>query len=854
VFLPHFQKSRDEQLANFEQEQVKVKNELYVQIEALKNELKVQEKLQQQNLNNMDGQCANLAGKVEGLMKELANREEQWERFEKEARAKEVDSVAQIEAIKKEFDAREQSQKSTLVIKDKEHAELSAKLEGLKTEVASSAQQVKAFQQQRTKWAAATDEMKRLLKEKREEMVGLTTRMELFMGELQSREERVKSLGQTLVDKTDLTSADLETLQRSLQAQKEEHEAWSAKTLSISQLLDEGEGESHALANQLETLAVELRSTAEKVTELENKLEDKEFVFTSNQGQLEKALVDEEAQRANWFDQHRAMSRLLKERQEECASLTARVEIFSAELEPREKIVQDLEAKVVEKTNSVVESLQAMAKDLKGMYAFRDEWSTSTNGIHRMLEEKKEECVGLSTRVDLFQLELKKREERVERLQAVLQGEEDVSNATLEPYRTQLHAHQEDLDKWTNSTNDIRQLLRDRKDECVGLGTRLVLFKQKVSEFEENVTVISKKVGDKEGAHSCIISPLRQQLQAQQAEREKWSTQTTEIGKQLEDRQNQCVGLTTRLALFKQQTAFHRDQVAALAEKAEDLEERFALKLEPLRKELKVQRDGLESWRESTRNVKNLLTEAEKECVDLTDELKSRVMALQGCQQEVASLQAQVIAKAEIVTANEQRYLAERKKEELELASWSDKTKDLERVLSEKEGHIVGLGTRLFLFESELSSRQTIASKLEAKVKERGTAFENQISTLQNELRFQREQRDHCLEATLTMNKSMKEVKEPCIGLTTRLSLFKKELAAREERVRILDAQVREKKESAHNEIYPIQEQLKSQREGRDNWNDSTLDIFWMLKERQDQTVGLTTRLGKCLQTERCLF
>ncbi|CAB9508467.1 Inherit from NOG: Viral A-type inclusion protein [Seminavis robusta] len=835
--------SRDEQLANFEQEQVKVKNELYNQIEALKNELQVQEKLQQQNLNNMDGQCADLAGKVEGLMKELANREEQWEKFEKDAKAKEVDSATQIEAIKKEFAAREQSQKVTLTTKDKECAELSAKLEALKKDMNSSEQQVKVFQQQRAKWGVATNEMKRLLKEKREEIVGLTTRMELFLGELQSREERVKSLGQKMADKSDLTSADLESLHKQLQAQKEDHEDWSAKTLEIGRLLGEREEESRELASKLEKITLELQSTSDKVVELEAKVQNKEFVIASNKEKLEKALVDEKGQRATWFDQHVKMSRLLKERQEECASLTARVEIFAAELKSREKIVQNLEVKVQDKANIVVGSLQALGREVQGAQAFRDTWSASTKGILAQLEERKEQVVGLSTRVDLFQLELKKREERVEKLESVLEGEENSTNATLAPYRSQLKAHQDDLSKWTDNTNEIRQLLKDRKNECVGLATRLSLFKKKVSEFEENVGVVSKKVDAKEGSYTSDLSPLREQLRQQQMEREKWNTQTIDIGKQLQDRQTQCVGLTTRCTLFKQQTKYHQDQVIALTAKVNELEERFALKLEPLRKELGVQRQGLDSWRESTRNVEELLKQAEQDCVDLTDELKVHVVKLQSCQKEVANLQAQVVAKSETVSSTENMYFAERKNEEAELEKWTNNTEDLVRLLNDKEGQIVGLNTRLALFETELSTRQSIVSDLTAKVSERGTAFKTQISSLQNELKFQREQRDHCLEATLHMNKSMKEVKEPCVGLTTRLALFRKELAGREERVRILDAQVRDKMEAERFEIDPMREELERLREGKDKWNDSTLDIFWMLKERQDQTVGLTTRL-----------
>ena len=146
--------------------------------------------------------------------------------------------------------------------------------------------------------------------------------------------------------------------------------------------------------------------------------------------------------------------------------------------------------------------------------------------------------------------------------------------------------------------------------------------------------------------------------------------------------------------------------------------------------------------------------------------------------------------------------------------------------------------------KAELANRQGAHSDLEKKLQTTTSEFKSKILDLQNELQFQREQRDHCLEATLTMNKSMKEVKEPCVSLTTRLSLFKKELEGREERVNVLDMQVREKTEHAYSILEPLRSELQKQLNARDEWNESTLDIFWMLKERQDQTVGLTTRLG----------
>lgn len=835
--------SRDEQLVIFEQEQIKVKNELYNQIEALKNELQVQEKHQQKNLNNMDGQCADLANKVEGLMKELANREEQWENFEQEAKAKENNNAAQIESIKQEFAAREQSQKATLATKDKQCADLSATLETLAKEKKESEVKLLGFGKQREKWKAATAEMKRLLKDKREEIVGLTTRMELFMGELKSREDRVRSLEQKLVDKNDLTSANLEDLQKAVQEQRADHETWSARTAEISEKLEACKEESSELAEKLESITAELKSTSENVVALETTVEDREFLITSNRARVDKLLQGEEAQKAHWIKEHSSIKRLLQERQEECASLTARVEIFAVELKAREKIVGNLEAKVQDKKKFVVGNLQSMAKGCKGAQAFRDTWSGSTKGIYNMLEQKKEEIVGLTTRVDLFQLELEKREDRVATLKGILKEKEDANAAVLEPYRIQLKTHQEDLDKWANNTEGIKQLLQNRKGECVGLTTRLKLFKGKVDEYQTNVSNISAKVHEKEGSQTVDLFPLREQLKKQQAEHSKWSQQTIDIGNQLKDRQGQCVGLTTRVVLFKRQTKFHEAQVAVLESKAADLEERFSLKIDPVRKELQVQKEGLEAWKKSTLNVKKLLEEANQASLNLTAELKTNVVKLQGYQKEVSSLQDQVIAKEEVAVSHEDQYLAQRKEEEEELENWRTKTDDLEQLLKTKEGQIAGLSTRVLLFNSELSTRETTVTALESKVKERSSDFEDQVSSLRNELKFQKEQRDHCLDSTLSMNRSMKEVKEPCVGLTTRLSLFRKELAGREERVRILAAQVQEKEQLANFEIGPIRNEFEKQRKDRDDWNESTNRIFQLLKSRKESITGTTTRL-----------
>ena len=485
-----------------------------------------------------------------------------------------------------------------------------------------------------------------------------------------------------------------------------------------------------------------------------------------------------------------------------------------------------------------------MKKDLEGKQAFRDNWSASTKRINILLEEKRDQCLGLSTRIELFNLELKKRKERLASLEQILVERSRNSTSILEPYEAKLNEHKADLDKWMNSTLDIKHLLQSRRDECVGLSTRMSLFNRKLAEYDDQICQLSTKMNAKVTSHSSDIGPLQETLRNQQKERDDWESKTRDIGKQLEERQNQCVGLKTRLALFKQQTKFHEEQVAALDAKTSELQEGADYMIIPLTKELKVQREGLEQWKESTKNVEKLLEQAQQESVCLTDKLKKHIVRLNMCQKVVATLEKKVQAKGEVFAAQRERYTAEHQKETQELNNWSSKTRDLEALLKDKEGQIVGLTTRLSLFEAELANRKGAHSDLEKKLLTTTGEFKSKIVDLQNELQFQREQRDHCLEATLTMNKSMKEVKEPCVSLTTRLSLFKKELEGREERVKVLDMQVREKTEHAYSILEPLRSELQKQLNARDEWNESTLDIFWMLKERQDQTVGLTTRLG----------
>jgi len=826
---------------------VKVKEELYKQIEALKKELQTQEKLQAENLNNMDGQCANLAGKVEGLMEELASREEQWEKFEKEAKAKEGYSAAQVEAIKKEYAAKEHEQQEGLVNKKKECADLSNQLESLSKEMKESEVQLSTFARQRQKWKNATVNMTRMLQEKQEEIAGLNTRMELFMSELKSREERLNDLESKLEAKNDLTQTELEDLRISIKEQREDSDVWSKKTSDIEAMLGVKQEEAQDLTVKVESLTKELQSTSEKVTALEAKVQDKEFVILANKESMEKQLQDEQEQRSQWTNKHAEMSRLLKARQDEFDCLTARVEIFAAELQTRETIVEELQAKANEKEKTVAEKLSAFEKEFEGKKAFRDTWSESTKGINDLLERKKEAIVGLTTRLELFQVELKKREERVASLRSMLKERQDVSNATLEPYQTQLKVHQADLDKWKNSTQEIRDLMESRKGECIGLTTRLNLFTKKLEEYDSQVDELTKNVDVKLNSCSSDILPLQDTLRKQQEERDSWQEKTSDIGKQLRDRQGECSGLKTRLDLFRQQTKFHQEQVDTLSAKAVEIQERFDLQIVPLKKELAVQTEGLESWRESTAKVEGLMKQAEKDIVDLTEELKVHIAKLKRRQTEVAALQSKVSAKEDAAISQEDFYLKDREKEVQERDNWAGKTKELERLLGEKEGQIVGLSTRLSLFESELATRQTTVSTIEANFTETKSAFQNKISSLENELQFQREQRDHCLESTLSMNKAMKEIKEPCFGLSTRLTLFKKELEGREERVKVLGEQVREKTENALVVLEPLRKELKKQKGETEKWNNSTLDVFWMLKERRGQIVGLSTRLGKCL-------
>jgi len=839
-------------LAIFEQEQVKVKNELYSQIEALKNELQTQEKLQQENLNNMDGQCADLSGKVEGLMKELASREEQWEKFEKEAKAKEIDSAAQIEAIKKEFAAKEQAQKDNILQRGKECQQLGARMQELAKELKATEAQLVDFQKQREKWGDASAEMKRLLTEKREEIAGLTTRMELFMGELKQREERVQGLEQKLSELDLHGDAGLAELRDSVYEQKRDQESWTTKTEELQKSLAEKEKEAQELAAKVQSLTKELASTSDKVAALEASVQDKAFNINSKKKEMEAALGEEEKQRKQWTEQFSDMNRLMKAREEECACLTARVEIFAAELQSRETIVASLEDKVKDKTSFIAAELGSLEEELNSKLAFRDTWSQSTTDIRNRLEERKEQCQGLSTRVALFRRELQKREERVAALESVLKDREEVSEEVLRPYRTQLKENEQDLEKWTEKWEEIKSLLNKRKSECVGLTTRLNLFKEKLVEYETQYTATAKTYDAKMGTAKEDIEPMQEQLKKQMEERDEWTKKTTDIARLLQQRQSQCSGLSTRVLLFQKQAKMQKEQVTVLEAKFKDLEEQFDLKLTPLRKELRNQQEGLDSWRDSTNNVEGMLKQGEQDCLDLTKDLKAQIVRLRIYQDQVANLQSKVLAKEDLAAAQKEDYLNERQKEEAELNKWTSNTKDLQKMLYDKEGQIVGLTTRLSLFESELETRQTTVTDLESTLNETKTSFETKISALKNELKFQTEQRDQCLESTLNMNKSVKEVKEPCIGLTTRLALFRKELEGREERCKKLSEQVRELEETAALEMDPLRKELAKQVEARDQWNASTLDISWMLKQKQDSVMGLTTRLGMYFAVSYC--
>lgn len=847
--------SRDEQLAIFEQEQVKVKEELYNEIEALKTELQGQEKLQQENLSNMDSQCADLAGKVEGLMKELESREEQWQNFEKEAKAREQDSAVQIEAIKKEFAAKERAQMENLDVKSKECSELSSKIEVLTTDMKESEEQFTSFQKQRQKWSEATVEMKRTLQGKKDEIVGLRTRMELFISELGSREERVTSLEQKLEAKKELTAELVESLTTDLQEQKAEQEEWNTKTTKISHLLEEREAETKELIAKLENLTNELKSTLEKVSALEASVADKEHAANSKAEHFQTSLDESQQTRSKYNESILEIKKKSNERQEECASLVARLEMLTVELQTRETIVTSLEAKIKDREEVVTSQIEVFEKQLKANEDHRHSWSKSTEEIRRLLEEKKGQCVGLQTRVDLFKIELQKRDDLVVSLENVLKEKEDHASAKLEPYRAQLQSHQKDLEKWNNSTEEISRLLKDRQEQCVGLKTRLSLFTKQMQQHQEQVETLTGRIENKEADIGESIVSLKEQLRNQLEDRDSWDEKTIEIGRLFKDRQEQCIGLSTRLGLFQQQTQYHKEQVALLESSIAHLEEKSAYQVDPLRDELKVKREGLDSWRDSTLNVERLLKEAQEECVELTAELKNHVVNLQNDQQGVAILELKVADKEDLAASRREAYLVEHKQQEEERQKWTTTTQDLEKLLKDKEGQILGLTTRLSLFESERSKRENIVASLELNLKERGHKFESEIRALQNELAFQKEQRDHVLESTLHMNKSMKEVKEPCIGLTTRITLFRKELDAREERVRVLEAQVEEKQESVNSELEPLRVQYRKAIDDRDKWNDATLEIFWMLKDRQDQTTGLSTRLGRFFKFDiMCLY
>jgi len=835
--------ARNDRLSVFEQEQDTVRRDLSSQIEVLKKELQERQKQEQGNLTSKESLCNDLISKIQTLNSDLENHEKLWHGVSQKANQKEAESAAKVETLQQSLHQEQAQRAKELALKEDECAELAAKVKAIAAQKEKEGDQRLDFGNATQASQTTEAALRKRLAEEKEHTSELTSKLQMFTAELTSRQDKVTILNSKMNDFERLSRTELKALQRELDAQVQQRSKLEQAAQEMTRLLQERRDQCFRLTTELASSKAELKALEDRVTALTSEVEKREKMATGRIDAMQQQLDDERQQCIDCQETLTTTGLELTKKREEFVQLTARMDLFLKELQFREEQVASLETKLDGMEDLATNDIKTLRAQLEGQQKHRDEWNKTTDDVVQLLQDKKAQVVGLTTRFELFERELQGRQENVGVLEAKVKEREVAEAVKMEPYGNELRRLQEERNSWKIKTNEIKVMLEGKNQETQGLKTRLQLFRAELATKDKRVAILETSVQEKERKTTAEMAPDREKLDVQRKERDAWTFKTDEINRTLNEKQAQCVGLTTRASLFKQELESKEEIVGLLETKLTDKVEVGGSAIETLRKQVIHQTMGRDEWRMSTERVAQLLTDRKKEAADLTTQVKGLVSDLQSYQERRAILESTSKERRAVARGREPMFDEDIRVLEEHRNEWKKKTESLTHSLKDTKQSIVGLETRSMLFTNELKQRKETVAKLEKAY----TALEGKASSKKNEL-FEalselKKKHEQGVEETLQLNKTLKATKRECIGLTTRSKLFAQELEKRRQLVSDQDIKICEVETAASATHGRSQTALLDKTRERDEWKDKTDDIVRLCKKIEDEAIGLGTRL-----------
>jgi len=715
--------------------------------------------------------------------------------------------------------------------------------ETLTADKGSTEKKIAALKEDRDSWMEKTLEINSKLKSTQNECVGLTTRWELFKQELNMRKESVSALEAKLQEKEQHFDMMVNPYHKELQVQTDLRDKWLETIEKMNRLLKKKESECINFTTQLESAIDELTSRKEQVARLETSLANTKEIAESRIESLQKQLAEAQEGLSNWTASTDNIKQLLKEKRQGCASLQVRLQVFRRQVETQDSRIAMLEAAYQAKQNEVTAQVDDLQGQLREQQSARDESVSATLSINQAIKEKELQCAGIAVRLSLFRTELESREKNVSVLATKLIDCEDLSALQVNPVKAQLQTQKDELVKWAKNTEDIQRLFNKRSSERVGLATRLGLFQSQLKTIEESVSSLEARLQKRKQAAATELTPYKNALDSQKAERDRWSESTKEIQRLLQDRRNQILGLKTRFALFKKEVKHREDLVASIQAKLEEKEAEIdENKLEPVRKELEAHEKERDNWAETTAGIQDMLKATHNEINGLNTRLACFTIELQK-REEVCSILAKQYAESKELFGSQVEVLKSELAMQVEQRDkWRETTAEMRQQVADRKGQCNGLTTRVQLFQKEIEGHDEAIVRLKSKLSANDVAVA-EIEELKNELKVQQDHRNALNMSLCETEQLLNEKKAQCAGLQTRLVVFRQQLKERMDRLASTEDKAKEKEDLSASRIESLQLDLQAQREQRDKWTETTNELKTLLEEKETQCSLISAEL-----------
>eukprot|EP00797_Seminavis_robusta_P035469 Sro87_g046080.2 (1081) ;mRNA; r:54711-57953 len=396
-------------------------------------------------------------------------------------------------------------------------------------------------------------------------------------------------------------------------------------------------------------------------------------------------------------------------------------------------------------------------------------------------------------------------------------------------------------DEWKNQTAGLSRECHNAEQSIVGLKTRDMLFKKELQQRREALETLEEQLEEMEEKSASKMARFRQEMAASKVEHEDGVEMTLKLNKELKDTKRECIGLTTRSKLFKDELQKRENLVVEQEQKVADAKEQAADVLGRMRGALAGMEGERDEWTQKAADVDRLVAENQEQTVGLSTRLDLFMAQVMEYEETVSRQETKLRSRqslSSMASTKSDLDAAKTKRDD-----WTAKAIDIQNNLKQRKSEITGLKTRQKLFHSERESRKQNVSIISQRLVEKERFFKAKIAPLEDGLKNLIGQREEWVSKADGIDKMLARKQEECLPISEKRQAVIDQLTQCMQRIKNLESLLKDEEEFITYKVVRLRRSVEEHRNELNEWVEKTKEVQGLLRGKEGAVVGLNNRL-----------